>query len=835
MYNRPRGGAFPGTAAAGESLSLVTTNDYTTPPAGFTKDGATGNIYIASGAEGNSLTIGSLNGGDEPLIAYRYWDSLAGQWSTPVIKYAAAGYQIHTDTAAASNNTLTILSGKLKAYGGYAESKSAAATANGNRISILGGTIPEAYDGFATGTTAAANGNTITMDGGSAALLVGGNAMSTSADGNVEARGNTLVLNGGNIYNNGNSMIYGGDAYTTGQGTAAATGNIVRLAGTSITATFRYIRGGAASSAAAAVADDNQVILTNSAITGSTAGGVAEGATASASRNLVSLQGGSVSGDVFSAVLKTTAAATATDNVLEIRNNPSLSTARLWGYKQDGSGSITHSGNSLNIYTSGITAQNIHNFDNVNFYLPSTAVNGTTILTLTANEGTDLSSTAVKAGVTGNAKLQVGDTVTLIKKTAGTINTTGTTYSTLSEGVSLDYGLTIAADAANTNLIATITKIPASQLKEQTKSLVETRVGASAFLNSGADFLASQGLTQAGIAAGAPLSSSLGATNPSTTGSRDTTANTTAARTAAANTAGTSAAADSRKADTPNAAPAAAHAPAAPPARGFAPFAAMGGGSLRSHSGSYVDSRGYSLNLGFARAIKNVHGQLLFGPIIEYGSGHYDSYLDDGTHGSGDTHYTGAGFFARQENTSGLYYEGSLRAGRMSSDYASGDFTQAGTSVYEHYDVDSNYYAAHAGLGSVRSIGHGNTLDTYGKYFYSHQAAASADLATGETYHFSAVDSHRLRLGTRLSHALNPQNRIYAGLAWQYEFGGDARASYKGLETPSPSLKGASGMLELGWQTQPTADGPLTIDLALTGWTGKQEGITASAAFNWKC
>ena len=95
------------------------------------------------------------------------------------------------------------------------------------------------------------------------------------------------------------------------------------------------------------------------------------------------------------------------------------------------------------------------------------------------------------------------------------------------------------------------------------------------------------------------------------------------------------------------------------------------------------------------------------------------------------------------------------------------------------------------------------------------------------------MNSHRIRLGARITHALNAKNNIYGGLAWQYEFNGDARATYSvSGEAPSPSVKGSSGMLELGWQVKP-GKSPMTIDLGVTGWVGKQRGITANVQANW--
>ncbi len=78
---------------------------------------------------------------------------------------------------------------------------------------------------------------------------------------------------------------------------------------------------------------------------------------------------------------------------------------------------------------------------------------------------------------------------------------------------------------------------------------------------------------------------------------------------------------------------------------------------------------------------------------------------------------------------------------------------------------------------------------------------------------------------------MNERNKLYAGLAWQYEFAGKASAVVNGVDAPSPSLKGHSGMAELGWKTD--AGKFLTIDLGVNGWIGKQRGIGGNVGLNW--
>ena len=312
------------------------------------------------------------------------------------------------------------------------------------------------------------------------------------------------------------------------------------------------------------------------------------------------------------------------------------------------------------------------------------------------------------------------------------------------------------------------------------KSPVETRAGVVTLVNAGADLLVSQGMSNAADAA----------------------------------------AAERAEGD----------AAAAPRAGGFAPFAAVSFGKLRAQSGSHVDNKGIGMNLGFAREIENKNGKLLIGPVIEYGHGSYDSYQDSGIKADGKSSYWGIGVIAKQTNHNGFYYEGSLRAGRTKSDYNS----DLRPGLHVNYDSSATYWAAHLGVGKLEDIGHDNTLDYYGKYFYSHTGSDSTYLnGANETANFDAVNSHRIRLGARLTHALNEKNKLYGGLAWQYEFKGDARATYSvSGEAPSPSVKGSSGMIELGWQVKP-GKSPMTIDLGVTGWVGKQRGITANVQANW--
>ena len=257
----------------------------------------------------------------------------------------------------------------------------------------------------------------------------------------------------------------------------------------------------------------------------------------------------------------------------------------------------------------------------------------------------------------------------------------------------------------------------------------------------------------------------------------------------------------------------------------FALWAAQSGSALRLNSGSHIDVKGWNLNLGFARQKTAAHNTLTYGPFIEYGRGSYDSYLDDGTHGDGTVSYVGAGVMAKAKTSGGSYGEGSVRVGRAKSDDMSNIAGQR-----TGYDMSSTYYGAHIGVGQEKQTA-GGTLDTYAKYFYTHQSGGSERLTTGETYDFDDVDSSRLRIGTRWTKK-TLAGEFYTGLAYEYEFGSDARASYAGYGTPTPTLKGSTGLFELGYRFA-RPDSNVSYGVNLTGMMGKRRGITGSMQVNW--
>ena len=808
-------------------------------------DNVTNNTVILKGTAGyvyggfswngaaskNKVTI---SGGTIALYVMGGWSAeYTADENTVEISYGTINNSVYggkSDKATAAKNTVTISGGTIEysVYGGQGYTG-----VTGNTVEISGGTINGDVNGGSAdyanpdAPAASVTGNSVKIFKTATTTptikkeVYGGYSLKGAAN------NNTVEISGGTIGTGDTDNVYGG------RGKTSASENKVTISGGTLTG---QVYSGYSVSG---VANNNNVEISDGTINSTVNGGYVDSADATATGNTVTISGGTINGDVnggFASI--TTGNTIATGNTVNILTQ--LAIKGLYG----GIGT-TSSGNTLNLAAKGVTATAFGYFQNLNFYLPTDMTKSDTMLTVNGTANVDGATVGVLAQGT-LTKLKNGDTITLLKADtlSGTISNSNNLNGTIATAIiptsitTVDtYTFGIKQDNNANAITATLGGISTSgggdnnssddnnnspaggnnnssddnnntpgggnnnssddnnnspaggdnnadsvtaELQANTKSMVETRAASTTILNAGADMLAGQGFQQAANAIAQAAESGDG---QGTAGS-------------------------------------------------MTPFAAIGTGSLRAESGSYVDAKSWAINVGFAREITNRQGKLLFGPLVEYGRGSYDSYLDNGTHGEGNSSYLGLGLMARQTNHDGLYYEGSLRGGKVKADYSGNVNT-----LNVNYDSSSNYIAAHLGLGKISKISADDQLDCYVKYFYSRQSGDNVTMhAAGvpdEVYNFDSVSSHRLRLGTRLTHKLNKQSSLYGGVAYQYEFDGDARATYNGNSTPSPSVKGGSGMFELGWQVKPDAS-PLTLDLGLTAWAGKQRGLTGQLGMNWK-
>ena len=679
------------------------------------------------------------------------------------------GYADNDNNGSAEKNKVTIGAGSKVSgsiYGGYANHN-----ANENKVSFSN--VAEVGESVLGGYSLKADSknNEVTIEGVGVvkAYVAGGVALAGISEGNKVNIAHSSV----------NVNVYGG------YGAKDSIGNIISITdGSSVN---KNVYGGYSFKGNSM---DNTVTIDNSTVNKNVYGGYTEsdGAISEKIQNnkVIFNNGAKIKGDVYG------------------------------GYDKLNKANITN--NTLEVVGKGNEAKSIQNFDKLNFFITKDLIANDTMLKVT--DTALINNAEIKAGVELGTKLNENDKINLI--TAGALKAENITTGTLTDGlINIDKGIKVAIGPDGNKLVGVIngttppggggttppggggttppggggttppggggttppggggttppggggTTPGAGSLyaDADAKSPVETQSAALTMLNLGHDLLTTASYENAALAVDGEEEGSVN------------------------------------------------------------PFITMSANNQKLDTGSHVDLKAWNMNLGFAKKINNNSGKLIIAPVIEYGRGSYDSYLDNGTHGDGDAHFWGAGLMAKQLNDDGLYYEGSLRAGRMSTDY------QSAVAGGIKYDSDATYYAAHLGMGKVVQLNDKDTLDYYGKLFYTRQQGDKVTVGTGATYDFDATTSLRTRLGARYTHQLSEKNAFYAGLAWQHEFDGESNAivatTLGSASAPAPSMKGDTGIMELGWRVNNSDK--FELGLGVNGSVGKQKGVGFNLNLNF--
>ncbi len=740
--------------------------------------------------------------------------------------------------ASANKNKLAVSAGAKNFIGGYAEGKQLApgesvthstAKANENKVWVGAGAgtfTDKSAAGYSTIETnnvaepkAEANSNQLTIRAGTFREDVTSGrsfARNTSAGSAANAVDNRLWVYGGTTRFQGD--LFGGSAEARAAGNhsaeAEASGNITHL-------------------------------MEGTTYDGDVYGGMAQGGSDTGNVYLKSnynelyIHGGTYRGNIYAGAALGDPAADPNDVHEEVHHNKivisganDLSFASLYGYRHrvGGAGAYAADNELILKNTKNITVKSVEGFNRFAFYVPSDITEDDTMLYVRDDtRNIDLSGKTVDAYLQGSTSLP--NRIRLLHTVNAEIHNDGTATMTVHEGISgtermsvttnrkelivrrdggTDAGGPVPEPSAPTpdttplpsgatpppppgsppvvtppSGIVTPPPTPPALppetpydggfrlIGDHAKSLAETMAGSVAFIGSGMNLFTGLGMSSASIEAAA--------------------------------------------------------------AEGFAPFAAMSGSSMRIKTGSHVDLKGMNLAVGFSREVRRGDERLIFGPIVEYGRGSYDSYVN-AAHGDGSVRYVGGGGFLRWEQPSGVFAEASLRAGRSNMDY-SATLNVGGTPRHTSYDTSANYVGAHLGIGNRVTMNDKSTREIYARYFFTRQGGTDATLSTGDRYSFSAVNSHILRAGERFLFTQKGGGSLILGASMQYEFGGDASATYHraggmSYTSPSPSLKGFSGSLELGWKAPMSANS--TADLSVEGWICKLRGVTFRAGFAWQ-
>lgn len=457
------------------------------------------------------------------------------------------------------------------------------------------------------------------------------------------------------------------------------------------------------------------------------------------------------------------------------------------------------SGNTLNLEGYKGSVQGIYNIEKYNWVLPKSVVNNDTLVTIAGNEAVKLDNTKHTAAMYNDGnRLSTGDTIILIDKVQGT--PAFATDQLIQQGHFILYDASLAVDAGQ--LVLTIGKDgtgpepgtdpgpgtdTAGRINPTSKAFLEGRSSGVALTNQGADMVSDNAMAAARMSAnGGNAGVFMGST----------------------------------------------------------------GGSSRYKTGSHIDVRDINFALGVSKGlVLKGTSVVTLGVLVEHGQGRYDTYNDFGAlgevRGSGNSHYSGAGVLVHLAGlgtqkapasnfgaSEGLYLNAALRAGRTKNTFDSADLN-AGAGVRGSYTSRSNYFSAMVGAGYVVNLASESAIDLYSRYTWG-RLGADTVMVGNSALEFGASKSSRLRLGARYSYAFSDTFTSYAGLAVEREFKGDVSGSSSGLDIAQPSLKGYTGLVEVGASMKPWASKQaLSLDVGLQGYFGKREGVSGSAKIGY--
>ena len=525
-----------------------------------------------------------------------------------------------------------------------------------------------------------------------------------------------------------------------------------------------YVVGGYSNSEKGETTNDNTVIINNSTVTNAFGG---YSFYSYANNNRVIINNSTIESSNSSDIIGgyTPQGKGATGNIVKIIGNSNIENASIYGGRSDIDNIDVITDNTLTLDGWSGSVKGVYNFSDIYFNTINWDSGGT-VLNITENTETDsLANTKINIkslNFAGGTELTAGESMTIISN-----NDSGKDLGIGTDKVNALSNFTAGATIAGTGTAEVASdgnsvKYTLTEVKhtDQIDLVAENRAVAAAFVNQGTDLIA----------------------DSLDTISRDDN-------------------------------------------YGVKTFAAVHGNRSKYDVNSDIKINGWSVIAGVGNADKFDNGsEFSWGVFYENGSGNYRTYNEFNNEffrGDGSLVYNGGGIAARYTNKNGVYTEGSLRAGMLKSDMDNA--LRDGAGNYYGYESESAYYGAHIGIGKIISLSESSDLDVYGKFFHTYTEGDSFKVANDE-FEFDSINSDRLRIGARITSNKENKFSTYYGLAYEYEFNGDADMTAQGLKAPTQSLQGSSVMAEIGFNYQPTPDSPWSFDLNMRGYTGERQG-----------
>jgi outer membrane autotransporter protein len=279
--------------------------------------------------------------------------------------------------------------------------------------------------------------------------------------------------------------------------------------------------------------------------------------------------------------------------------------------------------------------------------------------------------------------------------------------------------------------------------------------------------------------------------------------------------------------------------------RAWVPFGGVDVGRWRLDTGSRIRLTSSNMLLGFATRHRGDSGVALLGVFLEAGKADYDTrnhfaFLPS-IEGDGDLDAIGGGLMARHTWNNDFRFEASLRTGRLKNDFRTKHYEDE-EGIPARYKSTDHYLAAHLGVGREWQISEKNRFDLLFRYYWTRLDGGKVTLSNGERIRFREDDSHRIRIGARLTHLWKENRFWYLGVAAERELDSKVRvnaivqdgANTRVFALDTHDFKGTTGIGEIGVIIRSRKNSPFSLEAGLQGYAGKFRGISGGIRLGWE-
>lgn len=151
-----------------------------------------------------------------------------------------------------------------------------------------------------------------------------------------------------------------------------------------------------------------------------------------------------------------------------------------------------------------------------------------------------------------------------------------------------------------------------------------------------------------------------------------------------------------------------------------------------------------------------------------------------------------------------------------------------GSGKSAHYKSKVNYLGATLGTGFIYHVNDKSSFDSSIHYLWTCLGDDSINL-DGDEVKFDNLSSSRIQVKEQYSYQSTANIKFTLAGIYEYEMNSEANSSSSGFDVNAPSVKGSTGIMEMGIVATPIENNKdFSLNLNFRGYAGKRDGASAT-------